>query len=371
MRAATIRRWDGVHRWTSLACTLFLLILCVTGLPLIFSDEITAWNAPSRRETAHPTGAPVTIDRLIAREAGPGRVVQFVFWDDGDRAIVGLGVADRVGAPLEDVQRELFDLATGARVSEPAPDSPVMQFLLDLHSNLLAGVAGELILFLVALAFIASLVSGVVLYAPFLGNRSYGAIRKSASRPRWVDLHNLMGIATAMWLTIVGATGLMNALEAPLFAAWDGDTMPRLLAPYQGKPMPARLSSVDAAIATAKAAVPGSYPTSVGMPASLFGSPRHYLIWMKGGTHITSHFFTPVLVDAADGHLAAARPLPWYLRLLEISRPLHFGDYGGLPLKLLWALLDLVAIAILASGTYLWFARLRRLPAAPSENRSV
>jgi uncharacterized iron-regulated membrane protein len=49
--------------------------------------------------------------------------------------------------------------------------------------------------------------------------------------------------------------------------------------------------------------------------------------------------------------------MPWYLRLLEVSRPLHFGDYGGMPLKIIWALLDLVTIFVLGSGLYLWFAR--------------
>ncbi len=49
--------------------------------------------------------------------------------------------------------------------------------------------------------------------------------------------------------------------------------------------------------------------------------------------------------------------MPWYLRTLEVARPLHFGDYGGLPLKIIWALLDLVTIAVLGSGLYLWLAR--------------
>jgi len=42
LTAATrsLRRWGLVHKWTSLICTLFLLMLCITGLPLIFRDEI-------------------------------------------------------------------------------------------------------------------------------------------------------------------------------------------------------------------------------------------------------------------------------------------------------------------------------------------
>jgi uncharacterized iron-regulated membrane protein len=42
---------------------------------------------------------------------------------------------------------------------------------------------------------------------------------------------------------------------------------------------------------------------------------------------------------------------------LLVSQPLHFGDYGGLPMKILWALLDLITIIVLASGLYLWLKR--------------
>ena len=35
-RANTLKLWFLVHKWTSLVCTVFLLLLCLTGLPLIF-----------------------------------------------------------------------------------------------------------------------------------------------------------------------------------------------------------------------------------------------------------------------------------------------------------------------------------------------
>ena len=31
-----IRTWAWVHKWSSLVCTVFMLLLCLTGLPLIF-----------------------------------------------------------------------------------------------------------------------------------------------------------------------------------------------------------------------------------------------------------------------------------------------------------------------------------------------
>ena len=43
----------------------------------------------------------------------------------------------------------------------------------------------------------------------------------------------------------------------------------------------------------------------------------------------------------------------------EIECPLHFGAYGGLPLKILWAILDVFTIVVLGSGLYLWWVRRR------------
>jgi uncharacterized iron-regulated membrane protein len=49
--------------------------------------------------------------------------------------------------------------------------------------------------------------------------------------------------------------------------------------------------------------------------------------------------------------------MPWYVSALLLSQPLHFGDYGGLPLKILWAFLNSIAIVVLGSGLYLWLKK--------------
>ena len=33
-----------LHRWISAICAVFFLLLCLTGLPLLFKEEITQWN---------------------------------------------------------------------------------------------------------------------------------------------------------------------------------------------------------------------------------------------------------------------------------------------------------------------------------------
>jgi uncharacterized iron-regulated membrane protein len=151
----------------------------------------------------------------------------------------------------------------------------------------------------------------------------------------------------------------MNQLSRPLFALWQADDVEKVLAPWrsQAPPRQEELASLQRAYETAQRAVPGMTITSVAFPGSELGSPHHYLLWAKGATPLTGRLFSPVLVDARSGALTAILRMPWYLRALELSRPLHFGDYGGLPLRILWALLDVITIVVLASGLVLWLGR--------------
>src|SRR6201999_4092542 len=99
------------------------------------------------------------------------------------------------------------------------------------------------------------------------------------SRTRWFDLHNLLGIVTLTWALVVGATGVMNALSTPLFGLWRAQTLPSILAPYHGKPVPIHFRSVDASVEQVAQALPSMRVSSVLFPNTVFGSPRHYVIW--------------------------------------------------------------------------------------------
>jgi uncharacterized iron-regulated membrane protein len=112
----------------------------------------------------------------------------------------------------------------------------------------------------------------------------------------------------------------------------------------------------------AKAAQPGLSPQFIGFPGGAWSSVRHYAIFFQGGTALTSHILTPALVDAQTGTLTDIRAMPALNQALMLSKPLHFGDYGGLPLKFLWAFFDLATIWVLVSGLKLWLGRGKRKP---------
>lgn len=364
MRTATVRTWCRLHTWSSLACTLFLLMLCLTGLPLIFHDEIDAALDDRRPLPAAPANArmlPLDAYVRTATAMYPGERPLFMSFDD-DRPVANVTTAKVAQPGRGNLHITAIDRRTARPVGALDEEGGIMATILRLHVDMFAGLPGKLFLGFMGLLFCASIVSGIVAYAPFMRKLAFGEIRSRRSRRvRWLDLHNLLGIATAMWLGVVGLTGVVNTLSETLTAIWRTDQLAALTEPYQGQPpLPiAAWGSVDRAMRTARSAAPGTDPQFIAFPGTRFSSEHHYAVWLKGATPATRQLLTPALVDARNGTLTALRAMPWYMLALRLSQPLHFGDYGALPMKVLWALLDLVAIVVLGSGVYLWLSRRR------------
>ena len=372
--ATTVKTWYLVHKWTSLVCTLFLLVICLTGLPLIFHHEIEHLFDEGKPVAELPEGTPnANLDQIVARAKAlyPNEYIDYVFLDDHEpQAYVGF--APELGTAVEKGHAVRVDMRTTEVLHDGPPYAEdrfsFMGIMLALHVDLFAGLPGELFLGFMGLLFVVAIVSGVVLYGPFMKKLEFGTVRAARStRLKWLDLHNLLGIVTLVWAFVVGVTGVINELSTPLFRLWQANELPRILAPYQGRTVPTELASVQGAANTALKALPGREVSFIAYPGNSYGSPHHYIVWLKGDTPLTSKLNTPVLVDGVTGELSAVARMPWYLTALEVSRPLHFGDYGGMPLKILWTLLDLITIMVLGSGLYLWIARRKATDARMAE----
>ena len=366
MSQTSLRRWIWVHKWSSLVCTVFMLLLCLTGLPLIFSHEIQHWLHAEMEPKDMPAGTPrVSLDEVlgVAEARHPALVPQFVGAEADDDRLWFVTLAPT--ALAEDGQKTLMiDARTAAILGEPKFDEGFMYWMLRLHVDLFADLPGTLFLGLMGLLLVVAIVSGVVLYAPFMRKLTFGTVRHERSaRLRWLDLHNLLGIVTVVWVLVVGLTGVINTLGEPLFKLWQATEVQQMLAPYAGQPEPQRIGSLHQAVASAEALEPSMKLSFVAFPGTSFSSPHHYSVFMRGTEPLTARLFKPVLVDAQTAKVTDSRELPWYLKALLVSQPLHFGDYGGLPLKILWALLTLATIIVLGSGLYLWWVK-RRLPIA-------
>lgn len=356
----TMRFWCAIHTWSGLICTLFLLVLCLTGLPLVFQDELDHRLSDVADPVEVAADAPrISADRVaeIARARVPTSVIQFIV-PDKDEPVwrVTMGPAANVRAFDAIVS---IDAHTGRILGvERDYSSPIMAFILKLHTDLFADQAGAFFLLFVALTFLLAIASGIVIYGPFMRRLDFGTVRRrQGSRVRWLDLHNLMGIVITMWLLVVGATGAINTLATQIAIHWQRTELVDMIAPWKDRPAPAHVVPPQQALDAAMAAAPNMTVSSIAVPGNPFAGPHHYAVFFRGKTPITSRILKPVLIDAETGAFADTRDLPWYARALFVSQPLHFGDYGGLPLKIIWTLLDIVTIGVLCSGVYLWISR--------------
>ena len=363
MRTTTIRRWSFIHTWTSLICTLFLLMLAITGLPLIFHHELEhlLGEAPELREM--PADIPhLDLQQLVsaAERHRPDEVVQYFGWEaDEPNGVVAITAAT-AGTEPNSSYTFMLDARTGEAVEMPAANGGLMMFFLRMHVDMFAGLPGKLFLAFMGIMFIVAIISGVVLYAPFMRRLEFAQVRHDrSSRTRWLDLHNLIGVVTLSWALVVGITGVVSACADLLIEAWRAESLATMLEPYQdAPPLTARAPASDL-LKIATQAAPGMQPDFIAFPGTRFSSEHHYSVFMNGSSHLTSHLYTPVLIDAQTLEVTAVGGRPWYMDALGLSQPLHFGDYGGRPMQVLWAILDVLTIIVLGSGLYLWWVRRR------------
>jgi len=370
MNPRRLRAWSWLHTWSSLASTVFLLLLCLTGLPLIFHHQIGAWLGTEVMAPALPGDAPrVTLDRVMAAATArfPGKVGMYASQEPGDDAVWYVTLGD-TPASATGLKQVAVDARSGAVLAEPRLDGGILAVIRRLHVDLFAGQGGKLFLGFMGLLMLAAIVSGAVLYAPFMGRRRFGDVRRERSaRVKWLDLHNLLGVVTLTWALVVGATGVVNTWADLVVSGWRAGQVAELLARQHGPRPQMPAAALETALANARAREPGMQVAFIAFPGTAWGGEHHFGVFMRGRTAITERLVKPVLVDAATGEVTASAELPWTMTALLLSQPLHFGDYGGVPLQALWALLDGLTIVVLGSGLWLWLVRRRAarpLPAA-------
>src|ERR1700758_2530898 len=111
VKARTVRLWSIVHRWTSLVSTLFLLLLCLTGLPLIFHHEIDELLGYAPRPEAGEALLPAPVQRIAdaALAADPGRILQYIAWDKDEPGVVTAFTNSALDGKPDDATVRAFD----------------------------------------------------------------------------------------------------------------------------------------------------------------------------------------------------------------------------------------------------------------------
>jgi uncharacterized iron-regulated membrane protein len=357
----SLRRWGWTHKWSSIICTVFMLLLCITGLPLVFHHEIDDLLHEEVKAAVVPEGTPrASLDLVVKNSLSkdPNHVPHFLIWDPDDSNALMVSIGKSLEANPTDNRIVRVDANTGDYLDAPDVTGRFTYIMLKLHTDMFAGLPGKLFLGFMGILFCVAIVSGIVVYAPSMRKLKFGTYRRDRLRVvRWLDIHNITGIVLVMWMLVVGFTGVINTWADLVIKIWQFGQLAEMTAQYKDKPVPAHPSSIDSAVQVAIKAEPDMKPAFVAFPGTIFSSKSHYAVFMRGNTPLTAKLLKPALIDAETGAMTDSRSLPWYVSTLLISQPLHFGDYGGMPLKIIWAILDIITIVVLITGLYLWLRR--------------
>lgn len=345
------RFWFDLHSWVGLKLSLFMAFVCLTGTLAVFAHEIDWLLHAQMRVTPRET------------RASWGEMVDAVQRAYPERRIAYLAVphASRFAAKAATTTPEgrnryvWVDPYTG-RVTGDTHWFGAHRFLRNAHRHLMMPVRiGVPLVSLLAIPLLLSLVSSLFIYKRWW--RGFLAWPRPERRRRlWGDAHRLLGVWSLWFVLLIALTGLWYLVES---LGGEAAPLPEIPRPRAEAPAPVAASdpaAIDRAVAEAERRWPGLavatvYPSADGAGLQLDGQAQAWLVRPRANA-IGFDLRSGEVLGLRDG-----RALDLHQRISEMADPLHFGSFGGWPVRLAWFLFGAALTALSVTGVYLYGLR--------------
>lgn len=345
------------HSWLGIVAAAGLLLVGLTGSALVFKKEIDDLLAPEVVRMADPAAPRMEADAFLS-------ALQTNL--PGER-IVGWGIAAEQGmndqvyaVPLGRTEGRMIyvDPSTARPAGGGEQGKTFSDWLLEMHYTFLVGHAGELIAGLFGVVLCLLGITGVVIYRNFWKTLFQLRWKKSA-RILFSDTHKMVGIGTTLFNLLLGFTGAWWNLSHLIGHLFEEMPEPVVRTVERGW---AEGISISGLVREADEALPGYQANWISLPMEKDGD-----IMMFGGIReqgvLRSPYGSVVVFNGADGSLksaAAAGDGGIWAQVVDSFRPLHFGNFGGLPVQVLWCLGGLSPAILSVTGCLMWWKRKRR-----------
>ncbi len=344
-----------LHSWLGIIAGLALLVIGLTGSVLVFKEEIDRAISPELVSVPDASKPRLDHDTFLATLQAELPEHKIVGWGKGPKP----GASDAVYiVKVGDVEGKMLyvDPATGLpRNRNLAANETVTDWLLELHYTFFADHAGELVVGIFGIVFCLLGITGVIIYRNFWKTLFQLRWKKSA-RMFFSDLHKMVGISSTVFNLVVGFTGAwwnLSHLIGHLFEAAPEPAVKTVERQW------ADTVSIEKLVADARAKLPGYQANWITLPGEAGGD-----VMMFGGLEkqgfLRSPYGSIVVFNGATGELKSATPASQsgvWGQIQDAFRPLHFGNFGGIPVKILWSLGGLAPAILALSGSFLWWKR--------------
>lgn len=344
-----------LHNFFGLNVSLFLAFVCLTGTIATVSHEIEWLYKPEVRATSYEAGAENWAAMWsAAQSAYPDAQIEGI--GSYDRSDSGY-FAKKVAAT--DADGESFSIyvdpgtnqVTGVEYGRSLQDvTRALHYYLFLPFDIGFYLVASLGLFL-----LGSLATGLFVYKKFWRGFFKRPRTDHTMRTLAGDLHRLVGLWSVWFVAVIALTSIFYFYER-LGPDMNSPT-PQIEAPLAS----GTVQSHDIALWTllARERKPGFAITAVFLPFSE-GDP--VIVQGHWKASLVRERADAVFIDPSTNRIVGARTaheMGVGERLVHTADPLHFGTFGGLFTKLLWAIFGLLLTGLAVSGAYIYAKRSR------------
>lgn len=371
MRSAVIRRYKTVHTWAGISTGLALFIAFYAGAITMFEEPLARWIAPPQQLLRVP---PASAETLIAQTllARPEAAKAFTL-HLGEREDLPHRLSWQQGRNDPAPWSAQLGADGGVRIEQLRP-SALPQFVDTLHRT--AGIPGdpeigEQLMAIVSIIYALALISGVIVLLPSLV-KDFFALRLGRNVKRmWLDAHNVVGIVSLPFHLVMALSAVVFGLHDQFYDVQDriiyaGQLRPIMKASNPlagaGSRAPAAMLAPDALLARLRQIAPGFEPVAMqyrdantaSASVRVSGNDPRYLVRGAGFA----------LLSAVSGELLSGEYLPGYQggwsATVSSFFALHFGSFGGAPVRWSYFFLGLAGAFLFYSGNLLWIETRRR-----------
>lgn len=364
------KRLYNLHSWTGLTLGLLIFIVSFTGCIALFDMEIRSWEDPAQRIALTENQLEITplFDEFVGEALETGRVTDISLrypqkHEPYFSAFARIDIAAKDGEKRsrKNIKRRWHPV-TGAVLAERG--NGLSHWLLDIHRRfMLPTNIGRSLVGIIGLALMLSILTGVVIHSKLLREMFTMRLTRSV-RLKWQDMHKVLGLWGLPFFSMIAFTGAflgIITLLGPIVAliAFKGD-QEALIDAVIGVPPEAH--DVQAQMLSADELRQIRHPSSGKTPALIsmanYGDTAAQFTLYYTAAHELSRFD----LAKVNGATGAILPLDMQTRRTAATRisnaltPLHYGTYGGFPLKVLYFVLGLALCLITALGLMLWAA---------------